>query len=75
MSLLQASNFKVTMRPEKPAVSVLFKPTGRRYIYTAVLIERRDRGAAVLPRAFASIATGSNSAATTTRKFNDRPGS
>jgi hypothetical protein len=35
MSLLQASNFKVTVRPERPAVSVLFKPTRRRYIYTA----------------------------------------
>jgi hypothetical protein len=46
MSLLQASNFKVTMRPEKPAVSVLFKPTGRRYIYTAVAdrAERPRRG-------------------------------
>jgi hypothetical protein len=36
MSLLQASNFNVTFRPERPAVSVLFKPTGRRYIYTAI---------------------------------------
>jgi hypothetical protein len=36
MSLLQASNFRVTIRPERPAVSVLFKPTGRRYTYTAV---------------------------------------
>jgi hypothetical protein len=46
MSLLQASNFKVTMRPERPAVSVLFKPTGRRYTYTAVAdrAERSRRG-------------------------------
>jgi hypothetical protein len=36
MSLLQASNFRVTIRPERPAVSVLFKPTGRRYTYTAI---------------------------------------
>jgi hypothetical protein len=40
MSLLQASNFKVTIKPERPAVSVLFKPTGRRYSYTAIA----DRG-------------------------------
>jgi hypothetical protein len=37
MSLLQASNFRVTIRPERPAVSVLFKPTGRRYTYTGDL--------------------------------------
>jgi hypothetical protein len=43
MSLLQPSNFKVTVRPERPAVSVLFKPTRRRYTYTA--IERSRRGA------------------------------
>jgi hypothetical protein len=36
MSLLQASNFKVTVRPERPAVSVLFKPTRRRYTYTPI---------------------------------------
>jgi hypothetical protein len=36
MSLLQASNFRVTIWPERPAVSVLFKPTGRRYTYTAI---------------------------------------
>jgi hypothetical protein len=36
MSLLQASNFKVTVRPERPTVSVLFKPTRRRYTYTAI---------------------------------------
>jgi hypothetical protein len=36
MSLLQASNFRVTIRPERPAVSVLSKPTGRRYTYAAV---------------------------------------
>jgi hypothetical protein len=47
MSLLQASNFKVTVMPEKPAVSVLFKPTRRRYIYTATAdrTERSRRGA------------------------------
>ena len=46
MSLLQESNFKVTIRPERPAVSVLFKPTGRRYTYTAVAdrAERSRRG-------------------------------
>jgi hypothetical protein len=38
MSLLQASNFKVTVRPERPVVSVLFKPTGRRYTYTAMML-------------------------------------
>jgi hypothetical protein len=42
MSLLQASNFKVTIKPERPAVSVLFKPTGRRYTYTAIA-DRADR--------------------------------
>ena len=42
MSLLEASNFKVTIRPERSAVSVLFKPTGRRYTYTAVA-ERTER--------------------------------
>jgi hypothetical protein len=42
MSLLQASNFKVTIRPERPAVSVLFKPTGRRYTYKA-LTDRSER--------------------------------
>jgi hypothetical protein len=46
MSLLQASNFKVSIKPEKPAVSVLFKPTGRRYTYTAIAdrAERSRRG-------------------------------
>jgi hypothetical protein len=42
MSLLQASNFKVTIKAERPAVSVLFKPTGRRYTYTAIA-DRADR--------------------------------
>jgi hypothetical protein len=42
MSLLQASNFKVTIRPERPAVSVLFKPTGRRYTYKAIT-DRSER--------------------------------
>jgi hypothetical protein len=47
MSLLQASNFKVTVRSERPAVSVLFKPTRRRYTYTAIAdrTERSLRGA------------------------------
>jgi hypothetical protein len=47
MSLLQASNFKVTVRPERPTVSVLFKPTRRRYTYTATADrpERSRRGA------------------------------
>jgi hypothetical protein len=46
MSLLQASNFKVTFRLERPAVSVLFKPTGRRYTYSAIAdgTERSRRG-------------------------------
>jgi hypothetical protein len=46
MSLLQSSNFKVTIRPERPAVLVLFKPTGRRYTYTAISdrAERSQRG-------------------------------
>jgi hypothetical protein len=46
MSLLGMSNFKVTVRPERPAVSVLFKPTGRRYTYTAIAdrTERSRRG-------------------------------
>jgi hypothetical protein len=46
MSLLGMSNFQVTVRPERPAVSVLFKPTGRRYTYTAIAdrTERSRRG-------------------------------
>jgi hypothetical protein len=36
MSLLEASNFRVTARPDGPTVSVLYKPTRRRYTYTAV---------------------------------------
>ena len=42
MSLLQASNFKITVRTTRPAVSVLFKPTQRRYTFTAI-VERTDR--------------------------------
>jgi hypothetical protein len=42
MSLLQASNFRVIIRPERPAVSVLFKPTGRRYTYKAIT-DRSER--------------------------------
>jgi hypothetical protein len=36
MSLLEPSNFRVTARPDGPTVSVLYKPTRRRYTYTAV---------------------------------------
>jgi hypothetical protein len=50
MSLLQTSNFKVIFRPERPAVSVLFKPTGRRYTYTAVADRtERPRRASLAP--------------------------
>jgi hypothetical protein len=50
MSLLQASNFRVTIRPERPAVSVLFKPTGRRYTYTAIAGRAvRSRRASLAP--------------------------
>jgi hypothetical protein len=45
MSLLQASNFKVTVRPERPTVSVLFKPTRRRYTYMAIADRPERRGA------------------------------
>ena len=46
MSLLEASNFRVTARPNKPSVSVLYKPTRRRYTYTAIAdgTERSRRG-------------------------------
>jgi hypothetical protein len=36
MSLLEASKFRVTVRPDRPTVSVLYKKTGRRYTYMAV---------------------------------------
>jgi hypothetical protein len=36
MSLLESSNFRVTAQPNRPSVSVLYRPTGRRYTYTAV---------------------------------------
>jgi hypothetical protein len=50
MSLLQASNFKVTVRPKRPAVSVLFKPTRRRYTYTAIADRtKRPRGGVLAP--------------------------
>jgi hypothetical protein len=50
MSLLQASNFKVTIRPERPAVSVLFKPTGRRYTYAAIADwTEKSRRASLVP--------------------------
>jgi hypothetical protein len=50
MSLLQASNFKVTTIAEGPAVSVLFKPTGRRYTYTAVADRtKKSRRASLAP--------------------------
>jgi hypothetical protein len=35
MSLLEAPNFRVTARPDGPTVSVLYKPTRRRYTYVA----------------------------------------
>ena len=46
MSLLEASNFRVTARPNMPSVSVLYKPTRRRYTYTAIAdgTERSRRG-------------------------------
>ena len=46
MSLLEASNFRVTVRPNRPTVSVLYKPTRRRYTYTAIAdrTERSRRG-------------------------------
>ena len=45
MSLL-ASNFRVTARPNAPTVSVLYKPTRRRYSYTTIAdrAERSRRG-------------------------------
>jgi hypothetical protein len=50
MSLLHPSNFKVTIKPEQPAVSVLFKPTGRRYTYTAIADRaERSRRASLAP--------------------------
>jgi hypothetical protein len=42
MSLLEASNFRVSARPGGPTVSVLYKPTRRRYTYMAV--ERSRHG-------------------------------
>ena len=36
MSLLEESQFKVTVRSNRPSVSVLYKPTRRRYTYSAV---------------------------------------
>jgi hypothetical protein len=42
MSLLEASNFRVTVRSDLPSVSVLYRPTQRRYIYTAVA-DRAER--------------------------------
>ena len=46
MSLLEASNFRVTARPNMPSVSVLYMPTRRRYTYTAIAdgTERSRRG-------------------------------
>jgi hypothetical protein len=46
MSLLEASEFRVTVRPNRPSVSVLYKPTRRRYTYTAIAdrTERSRRG-------------------------------
>jgi hypothetical protein len=49
MSLLAPSNFRVTIS-SGPAVSVLFKPTGRRYTYTAIADRaERSRGASLAP--------------------------
>jgi hypothetical protein len=42
MSLLEASNFRVTVRPDRPCVSVLYRPTQRRYTYTAIA-DRTER--------------------------------
>jgi hypothetical protein len=44
MSLLEASNFRVTARPNGPSVSVLYKPTRRRYTYTAIADRTSGRG-------------------------------
>lgn len=45
MSLLEASNFRVTARRDGPRVSVLYKPTRRRYTYTVPdQAERSRRG-------------------------------
>jgi hypothetical protein len=46
MSLLEASQFRVTVQPNRPSVSVLYKPTQRRYVYTAVAgqTDRSRRG-------------------------------
>lgn len=49
MSLLQASNFVVTARPKRPAISVLFKPTRRRYTYKAVADREKARRGALAP--------------------------
>jgi hypothetical protein len=42
MSILEASNFRVTALPNGQSVSVLYKPTRRRYTYTAIN-DRTDR--------------------------------
>jgi hypothetical protein len=42
MSLLEASNFQVSARTDGPTVSVLYKPTRRRYTYTTAASSRRN---------------------------------
>jgi hypothetical protein len=37
MSLLESSQFRVSVRSKTPSVSVLYKPTRRRYTYTAIV--------------------------------------
>jgi hypothetical protein len=46
MTLLEASKFRVTVRSNRPSVSALYKPTRRRYTYTAIAdwTERSRRG-------------------------------
>jgi hypothetical protein len=44
MSLLEASDFRVTVQPDRPTVSVLYKPTRRRYTYMAATGQRSRRG-------------------------------
>ena len=44
MSLLEASNFRVTAQPNGQSVSVLYKPTRRRYTFTAIADRTERRG-------------------------------
>jgi hypothetical protein len=52
MSLLEASKFRVTVRPNQPTVSVLYKPTQRRYTNTAVADETERSRCGVLASGF-----------------------